>query len=111
MYPPLNQEETPNLDLGHLAKTTDGRLGSDSGGSAWLPGPTSDDLLAGLAVPDADVAALQGVLAAELALVRGVLRDLVLLHGLTEGSAVASPVLTADSSLPCALAHLCVVPC
>lgn len=52
------------------------------------PGPSSDDLLAGTAVPDADGLALDGVLAAERAGVPGMLGDLHLLHLLSEGGTV-----------------------
>merc|ERR1712139_115851 len=102
------RRNTLHLDLGHLAKATDGRLGGDSSSRAWLPGATGDDLAAGLAVPDANVGALQGVLAAEGAGVGSVLRDLVTLQLLTDGSTITGTVLTNDSGLLRALAHLVV---
>ena len=50
---------------------------------------TGNGLAAGSAVPDTDVGALDGNLAAEGAVVLGVLGDFHLLHLLTQGSTVS----------------------
>ena len=57
------------------------------------------DLLARLALPDADGVPLHRVLAAELAEVLGVLADFHLLHDLTKGGAISRPVLADDARL------------
>ena len=56
-------------------------------------GTSSNSLLAGLAVPDADRVALDSDLAAECAGVLGVLRDFNLLHLLAERGTIAGTVL------------------
>lgn len=53
------------------------------------PGTTGDGLVAGLALPDPNSLALDGVLAAEGADVAGVLGDFHLLHLLTQGGTVS----------------------
>merc|ERR1712146_29009 len=95
-----------HLDLGHLTKTTNGGLRSNSSSGAWLPGTASNNLGAALALPDAHICALHRVLAAERAVVLRVLRDLVLLHNLTERRTIASSVLSTNPRLLSALAHL-----
>lgn len=53
------------------------------------PGTSSNDLLAGAALPDSDGLSLDGVLAAEGADVSRVLRHFHLLHLLTQGGTVS----------------------
>lgn len=67
---------------------------------------TSDDLVARLALPDTGDGTLDGVLAAEGAVVLGVLRDFDLLHDLTERRTVTGTVLTTDANFLSALALL-----
>ena len=114
------------LDLGSLAKTTDGRADGDSSGGTEKKldleptvfsfikhqkrpnirhevSTTGHGLLAGAASPDAGSRALHVNLAAEGAHVLGVLGNFDLLDDLTERSTVTSTVLTNDSDLLCAL--------
>ena len=89
-----------------LAQAPDGAANCERGGSIQSVGASSLGLVAGLALPDADGDALEGVLAAELAEVLGVLAHLYLLDDLTQGATVAGAVLAADASLLGALRHL-----
>lgn len=61
------------------------RSDGSSGSGGQSPSTTSHDLVACLALPDADVCALDGVLAAERAGVARVLRDFDLLDGSSQG--------------------------
>ena len=72
------------------------------------PGTTSNGLVAGLAVPDSDSLALDGVLSAEGAGVTGVLGDFHLLHLLTQGSTVS--VGTVSAGVLCCVVRVFVIP-
>lgn len=91
--------------LTELAETMDGRTNSGSSGGRELPSTTSHNLLAGLAVPDANVGTLNGILTTELAGVSGVLKNFNLLNDLTERCTVTSSVLTSHSNLLSSLGH------
>lgn len=67
-------------------------------------GTAGDDLVARLALPDAGDGTLHAVLAAEGAVVLGVLRDFDLLHDLTERRTVTRAVLATDTNFLSALA-------
>jgi hypothetical protein len=64
-----------------------------------LPGSSHDGSQASLALPDSDRLSLDLVLSAELAVVLGVLRNLVFLGNLSHGSSVSGSVLSDDSLL------------
>lgn len=63
-----------------------------------------NDLVARLALPDAGDGTLHAILAAEGAVVLGVLRDFDLLHDLTERRTVTRAVLATDTNFLSALA-------
>ena len=62
-------------------------------------GTSGVDLLAGSALPDANGAPPHRVLSAEHAGVRGMLRDLHLLHLLTQGGTITGSVLSDNADL------------
>jgi hypothetical protein len=84
-----------------LAQTTDGRANGNGGGGGRGVGSSSNDLVAAVAGPDADVSTSDSVLTAELARVLGVLRNLNLADLLTDGRTVAGSVLSDDTDLLC----------
>merc|ERR1712216_1037006 len=96
------------LDLGHFTKTTDGRFCSHCSCCAGLPSTSGDDFAAAATLPDPHVGPLHGVLSAKSKVVLGVLRNLILLHHLTEGSTISGSVLATNACFLCALSHLCV---
>ena len=87
-----------HLLLDGFAKAADGGADGDGGGGVEGVRTARLGLVAAGAVPDAHSRALHGVLAAEVAEKFGVLRHLLLLHHLAEGSTVTGPVLSDD---PC----------
>jgi len=72
-----------------------------------LPSTSSDDFAAAATLPDPHVGPLHGVLSAKSTVVLGVLRNLILLHHLTEGSTISGSVLATNACFLCALSHLC----
>ena len=73
------------------------------GGVLHDPSTTSEDLEAGAALPDADSLALDGILAAEIASVLGVLGDLHLPDLLTQRCTITGAVLADNADLASAL--------
>ena len=95
-----------HVSLDDLAQTVDGGAHGGGSSSGHLPAATSESLVASAARPDAGGLPLDGVLAAEGAVVLGVLKDLELLRDLTQRRAVAGSVLTGDADLLGSLGHL-----
>ena len=88
-----------------VTQTTEGRADSGSGGGVHHPGTPGHGHLAAPAGPDANSLAPDGVLAAEVAGVGGVLLDFDLLHLLTQRSTISGAVLPDDSYFLGTLSH------
>ena len=86
------------LLLDGLTETADGGADGDRGGGVERVSTTRLGLVAAAAGPDTHSAALHRVLAAEIAEELGVLRNLLLLDHLAEGSTITGAVLADD---PC----------
>ena len=86
------------LLLNGLTETADGGADGDRGRGVERVSTTRLDLVARAAFPDTHSGALHRVLAAEIAEKLGVLRNLLLLHNLAEGSTITGAVLADD---PC----------
>ena len=95
----LRHRKDSRLLLDGLAETADGGSDGDRGGGVERVSTTRLDLVARAALPNTHSAALHRVLAAEIAEKLGVLRDLLLLHNLAEGSTIAGAVLADDPCL------------
>jgi hypothetical protein len=86
-------------------KTSNGGSHGDGTGSAQCVASSRDDFTATSAFPDSRALALDRVLAAKDTSVRGVLRDLDLLHQLSQGGTVAGSVLSGDAYFLGAFTH------
>lgn len=93
------EKMSANCRLGFAGGAGCSPADGSGGGGGHGPGSSGGGLLAGLAVPDADGGALDGVLAAEGARVGGVLGDLHLLDRLAESGSVTDTVLSSHSGL------------
>ena len=82
-----------------LTETSDSTSNGDGTSGVQAISTSSVLLSASLAEPDADGRSLHASLSAELAGVLGVLRDLHLLHLLTERGTITGSVLSDDSNL------------
>jgi hypothetical protein len=87
-------------------KTSNGGSHCDGTGSAQCVTSTSDDFTATSAFPDSRALALHRVLAAKDTSVRGVLRDLNLLHQLSQCGTVAGSILSGDAYFLGAFTHV-----
>merc|ERR1719353_1429292 len=98
------------LESHSLTKTSDGASNGDSTAGVQAVGASGVPLSAAPAVPDANGGSPHRVLSAEKAGVLGVLRNLHLLHLLTEGGTITGSVLSHDADLLCSLRHgVCLV--
>jgi len=97
-----------DLHLLQLAQTSDCGPHGRGGRGGKVPGASSDNHAAVIvsAAPDADSLSLHVFLSAEGTDVLGVLRDLHLLDGLSEGSAVPGTVLADNTGLLRSLSHV-----
>merc|ERR1719336_1277601 len=97
-----------SLQLLHLSQSSHSGPDGSGGSGGVVPGSSGNPLDPALlvaALPDADSLPLHALLATEGAHVLGVLADLHLLHGLTEGGTIPGSVLAGDTDLLGTLGH------